>query len=277
MKKFKTIMIVVYSIILISLISILIFKPFQKDERVKVSNRNNSGVIVTDERLFDNADILTDEQENLLKQYMKKVSEEKKTDIIIVTTNNTEGMGPKEYADTFYDAHDFGYEDYMGTGLLYLIDLDTTVTGSREIWVTTTKEAMDYFNEKRLNKSLDNIIEVLTKDTANLDYYGSCNEFIKSIEKYMNVPTFNLPWYFKIGISLVVTIIIVSILIYNSKGKKTITTTTYLKRDSYSKNLVKDTFMYKNVTSRKIEKSSSSGGSSSSSGGSSHGGGGRSF
>ena len=276
MKKFKTTMIVVYSIIIISLVCILIFKPFKKDERVKVENRNNSGVIVTDERLFDEADILTDKQEKSLKEYMKKVSKEKKTDIIIVTTSDAKGMGPKEYADSFYDAHDFGYEDYMGTGLLYLIDLDKSVTGSREIWISTTKDAMDYFNEKRINKSLDKIIEVLTKDESNLDYYGSCNEFIKSIEKYMNVPTFNLPWYFQIGISLVITIIIVSILIYNSKGKKTITTTTYLKRDSYSKNLVRDTFMYKNVTSRKIEKSSSSGGGSSSSSGG-HGGGGRSF
>ena len=276
MKKFKTTMIVVYSIIIISLVGILIFKPFEKVERVKVDNRNNSGVIVTDERLFDEADILTDKQEKSLKEYMKKVSKEKKTDIIIVTTSDAKGMGPKEYADSFYDAHDFGYEDYMGTGLLYLIDLDKSVTGSREIWISTTKDAMDYFNEKRINKSLDKIIEVLTKDESNLDYYGSCNEFIKSIEKYMNVPTFNLPWYFQIGISLVITIIIVSILIYNSKGKKTITTTTYLKRDSYSKNLVRDTFMYKNVTSRKIEKSSSSGGGSSSSSGG-HGGGGRSF
>lgn len=276
MKKFKTTMIVVYSIIIISLVGILIFKPFEKVERVKVDNRNNSGVIVTDERLFDEADILTDNQEKSLKEYMKKVSKEKKTDIIIVTTSDAKGMGPKEYADSFYDAHDFGYEDYMGTGLLYLIDLDRSVTGSREIWISTTKDAMDYFNEKRINKSLDKIIEVLTKDESNLDYYGSCNEFIKSIEKYMNVPTFNLPWYFQIGISLVITIIIVSILIYNSKGKKTITTTTYLKRDSYSKNLVRDTFMYKNVTSRKIEKSSSSGGGSSSSSGG-HGGGGRSF
>ncbi len=276
MKKFKTTMIVVYSIIIISLVGILIFKPFEKVERVKVDNRNNSGVIVTDERLFDEADILTDNQEKSLKEYMKKVSKEKKTDIIIVTTSDAKGMGPKEYADSFYDAHDFGYEDYMGTGLLYLIDLDKSVTGSREIWISTTKDAMDYFNEKRINKSLDKIIEVLTKDESNLDYYGSCNEFIKSIEKYMNVPTFNLPWYFQIGISLVITIIIVSILIYNSKGKKTITTTTYLKRDSYSKNLVRDTFMYKNVTSRKIEKSSSSGGGSSSSSGG-HGGGGRSF
>lgn len=276
MKKFKTTMVVVYSIIIISLVCILIFKPFKKDERVKVENRNNSGVIVTDERLFDEADILTDKQEKSLKEYMKKVSKEKKTDIIIVTTSDAKGMGPKEYADSFYDAHDFGYEDYMGTGLLYLIDLDRSVTGSREIWISTTKDAMDYFNEKRINKSLDKIIEVLTKDESNLDYYGSCNEFIKSIEKYMNVPTFNLPWYFQIGISLVITIIIVSILIYNSKGKKTITTTTYLKRDSYSKNLVRDTFMYKNVTSRKIEKSSSSGGGSSSSSGG-HGGGGRSF
>lgn len=276
MKKFKSIMMVVYSIIIILLVGILIFKPFEKAERVRSDNRNNSGVIVTDERLFDEADILTDKQEKSLKEYMKKVSKEKKTDIIIVTTSDAKGMGPKEYADSFYDAHDFGYEDYMGTGLLYLIDLDRSVTGSREIWISTTKDAMDYFNEKRINKSLDKIIEVLTKDEANLDYYGSCNEFIKSIEKYMNVPTLNLPWYFQVGISLVITIIIVSILIYNSKGKKTITTTTYLKRDSYSKNLVRDTFMYKNVTSRKIEKSSSSGGGSSSSSGG-HGGGGRSF
>lgn len=276
MKKFKTTMIVVYSIIILSLICIVAFKPFQKSERVKVDNRNNSGVIVTDERLFDNADILTDEEESTLKKYMEKVSEEKKTDIIIVTTNDAEGMGPKEYAENFYDTHDFGYEDCYGTGLLYLINLDTSVTGSREIWITTTKDAMDYFNEKRIDKSLDSIINVLTKDEFNLNYYGSCNEFIGSVEKYMNVPTFTLPWYIQIGISLVVAIIIVSILIYNSKGKKTITSTTYLKRESYSKNLVRDTFMYKNVTSRKIEKSSSSGGGSSRSGGS-HGGGGRSF
>lgn len=283
MKKFKVTMIIVYILIIVSFIGIFFTgKTSNKVLRTKVQNRNNEGLIVTDERIFDEADILTETEEYSLQKYMDKVSKEKQVDIVIVTTNDAEGKYPREYAENFYKTHDFGYEDSDGTGLLYLISLDKSVTGNRELWMTTAKEAKDYFSESRIDSVLDNIYNTLTADEE-LNYYGSCNEFIKGIEKYMNVsesvPVFLTKWYSKLGIALVITLIIFFILIFNFGGKKTTTAETYLDVNSIKRNIKEDTYMYTNTTKTKIEKSSSSSGSSSggSSSGGGYGGGGRSF
>ena len=283
MKKFKVTMIIVYILIIVSFIGIFFTgKTSNKVLRTKVQNRNNEGLIVTDERIFDEADILTETEEYSLQKYMDKVSKEKQVDIVIVTTNDAEGKQPREYAEDFYKTHDFGYEDSDGTGLLYLISLDKSVTGNRELWMTTAKEAKDYFSESRIDSVLDNIYNTLTADEE-LNYYGSCNEFIKGIEKYMNVsesvPVFLTKWYSKLGIALVITLIIFFILIFNFGGKKTTTAETYLDVNSIKRNIKEDTYMYTNTTKTKIEKSSSSSGSSSgrSSSGGGYGGGGRSF
>lgn len=283
MKKFKVTMIIVYILIIISFIGIFFTgKTSNKVLRTKVQNRNNEGLIVTDERIFDEADILTETEEYSLQKYMDKVSKEKQVDIVIVTTNDAEGKQPREYAENFYKTHDFGYEDSDGTGLLYLISLDKSVTGNRELWMTTAKEAKDYFSQSRIDSVLDNIYNTLTADEE-LNYYGSCNEFIKGIEKYMNVsesvPVFLTKWYSKLGIALVITMIIFFILIFNFGGKKTTTAETYLDVNSIKRNIKEDTYMYTRTTKTKIEKSSSSSGSSSggSSSGGGYGGGGRSF
>ncbi len=283
MKKFKVTMIIVYILIIISFIGIFFTgKTSNKVLRTKVQNRNNEGLIVTDERIFDEADILTETEEYSLQKYMDKVSKEKQVDIVIVTTNDAEGKQPREYAEDFYKTHDFGYEDSDGTGLLYLISLDKSVTGNRELWMTTAKEAKDYFSQSRIDSVLDNIYNTLTADEE-LNYYGSCNEFIKGIEKYMNVsesvPVFLTKWYSKLGIALVITMIIFFILIFNFGGKKTTTAETYLDVNSIKRNIKEDTYMYTRTTKTKIEKSSSSSGSSSggSSSGGGYGGGGRSF
>lgn len=283
MKKFKVTMIIVYILIIISFIGIFFTgKTSNKVLRTKVQNRNNEGLIVTDERIFDEADILTETEEYSLQKYMDKVSKEKQVDIVIVTTNDAEGKQPREYAEDFYKTHDFGYEDSDGTGLLYLISLDKSVTGNRELWMTTAKDAKNYFSQSRIDSVLDNIYNTLTADEE-LNYYGSCNEFIKGIEKYMNVsesvPVFLTKWYSKLGIALVITLIIFFILIFNFGGKKTTTAETYLNVNSIKRNIKEDTYMYTNTTKTKIEKSSSSSGSSSgrSSSGGGYGGGGRSF
>ena len=283
MKKFKVTMIIVYILIIVSFIGIFFTgKTSNKVLRTKVQNRNNEGLIVTDERIFDEADILTETEEYSLQKYMDKVSKEKQVDIVIVTTNDAEGKYPREYAENFYKTHDFGYEDSDGTGLLYLISLDKSVTGNRELWMTTAKDAKNYFSQSRIDSVLDNIYNTLTADEE-LNYYGSCNEFIKGIEKYMNVsesvPVFLTKWYSKLGIALVITLIIFFILIFNFGGKKTTAAETYLDVNSIKRNIKEDTYMYTNTTKTKIEKSSSSSGSSSggSSSGGGYGGGGRSF
>ena len=161
MKKFKVTMTIVYILIIISFIGIFFTgKTSNKVLRTKVQNRNNEGLIVTDERIFDEADILTETEEYSLQKYMDKVSKEKQVDIVIVTTNDAEGKQPREYAEDFYKTHDFGYEDSDGTGLLYLISLDKSVTGNRELLMTTAKEAKDYFSQSRIDSVLDNIYNI---------------------------------------------------------------------------------------------------------------------
>lgn len=60
------------------------------------------------QRLVDNADILTSEEETELAAMLDEISEKQKFDVAIVTTTDLEGLEIQEYAENCYDAGGYG-------------------------------------------------------------------------------------------------------------------------------------------------------------------------
>ena len=54
-------------------------------------------------RLVDNADLLTEEEENLLLARLDEVSQRQQFDVVIVTASSIDGKSPMAYADDFFD------------------------------------------------------------------------------------------------------------------------------------------------------------------------------
>lgn len=258
-------------------------------------------------KVFDNADLFSDIEEEELSQMILDTSEEFEMDVIIVTTDDSNGKTAGEYADDFYDTHKFGYEAAYGTGVLLLIDMD-----NREVYISTSGLARVYLDEY-----IEDILDEVQPPLTRAEYYESAVNFNDEISRYArksisdddnsevidawnsmekydteNIENFYEETGFESGektlfsylknplisgiISIAVGGIVVLIMSFSAKTKNTVNSRTYLENGSFNLLNRQDRYTHTTTTKRKIESSSSSGGSGGG-GGHSHGGGGRSF
>lgn len=238
------------------------------------------------DKVVDGAELLTDSEEQSLERYIKDVIEKHDFgyDIVVVTTNGTDGSSPEAYADDYYDYNDYGY-DSQGSGLLLLVDM-----GGRNWHISTKGNGIRAFTDYGISRIGDKVAGHLSDG----DYYRAFEEFADQadsyIEKYESsgkaYDVGNRPKnYGRIFmISLAIGLIAALIVCLCMKGQlrtavKQTAARVYIKNGSMRVTNSRDIFLYNNVTRTKIESSSGGGGSSThrSSSGSTHGGGGGKF
>ncbi len=233
------------------------------------------------ERVFDYANVLTDDEEQLLREYIAKCEAKYYIDLVLVTTSEYMGESDWEwenammnYADDFYDEHNFGFDMARGDGALLL---DNWYEGQKGSWLSTCGNVYEMFSTSDINEVLDAV------------YYKVDSSPYKAYKAYIDETCSlydngtGLPSIPGVAILLLPTIISGFFAGGNLKQKKAETTTraeTYVLGGTAHDNIINDNFLRKNVVTRRIE--TSSGGSSSgrggghrSSSGTSHGGGGR--
>lgn len=265
-----------FSIIFISAVIFLLTCGFDKEHR----------------KVYDDAGLLTTSEIELLQAEAVALASKYELDIGIVTTSDTGGKDTINYADDFYDYNGFGYEKEMGTGILLLIDME-----HRQVFVTTSGEAIERFSEQTTDAMVDKIAPYLT-DT---DYVKACETFLTQVEYYsknesllkpLNIPSGKSmmdiikmqPIY--ILIAAVCSGIIVLIIVSGHKTKMTANSGTYLANNKFDLRVNQDQFTHTTTVSRRIPKNDSNngggggrtgGGSRTGSSGNRHGGSGRSF
>lgn len=247
----------------------------------------------TQQKVYDNANILDSGEEAKLQQMCVQYAQEAEIDIIILTDKNTTRKSSMTYTEDFYMAHDFGYDTLHGDGVILLIDMY-----KREVWISTSGKAIDYLSDKRI----DNLVTKVTGSLSAGNYYSACSDFITQTASYMKTKPsasdakgsgntiyvheaaslterllYKLP--FKLLLSIGAALIITFILAQSSqnKARMTVGTRHYMNNNQYVIRGQSDVFL--RTTRVRHEKSSSSGsGGSGGGGGSSHrGSGGHSF
>lgn len=246
------------------------------------------------ERVFDYGEVLTDEEEDLLREQIQEAEFATKSDIVLVTLNESleeyaaqyeDSIGyvePSEwvmvYADNFYDEHKFGYDQAHGDGVLFLDNIFRESDGSIYSWMSTSGRVEDYFSSSMID-------DVLTTGFSYFDAsaYFAYSTLISEYEKKMlNSQEGSISRYLSFKVVLIVSLIITAIYLFvnlsGKIGKKTVNGRTYVQGGQPNLRHREDRFINKTVTKTKIETSSSSGGGGhhTSSGGHSHGGGGHS-
>lgn len=243
--------------IILLFVTIFLFSPIL----TKVSIADST----SKQRIYDFANLLTSEEVEKLENLSQKYSSRRKTDIIILTTNDTEGKDVVRYMQDFYDEKALGYNEPHGNTAILTIDME-----HREVYLAGFYLAEEYLDNNRL----DLIREKITPDLTKGNYYKAFKDFIKTSHKYMGIRPeinpdnilFNLR--FQIIVSLTLAGIIVGTMAYNIGGKITVGDSTY--RDLSTSKVLgrRDNYIRKSVTRRR--KPSSNG----KSGGGSIGGGG---
>lgn len=247
----------------------------------------------TDQRVFDDANLLSDSKEELLNDKCLEIGDKVSLDIVLLTIDDAKGKTSTAYADDFYDDMEFGYNAPNGDGVLLLIDMD-----NRELRISTSGTAISYITDSRI----ESLFDAITPYISDGEYSNGCNEFIDFVDYYMsNKPTtgnssnnyyntngnYNgnsesifLSWWFQFIIALVIAGIVVGVMAYNSGGKISVNLNTYLDASGTHHISSYDNYVKTVTTSVKKTPPSSSGGGSSthkSSGGHTHGGGSRKF
>lgn len=117
-------------------------------------------------RVFDNADLLTAEEEQNLQQFCEDAKEEYDIDFAYLTTKDTEGLSTREYGAQFYIEQNLGVgEDYSGA--IFVLDM-----GEREGQLVTCGEAMEMITDA----DADAIWDEISGYFSDGDYYGGMEQ-----------------------------------------------------------------------------------------------------
>lgn len=263
MKKYKKIILITYVIIFALIVVGINVRSVKREQRTDID-------ITTEARIFDDADLFSSDEESKLEKSLRSVIKSEKTDIVIVTTKDAQGKSAQQYAEDFYTEHGFGYDKQKGTGILLLIDMDTSITGKRKIWISSCGDARNYIN----NDVATQISNDIKKYCSDGKYYLASSKFLCEAKSYMNtsasIPRFMTNSFYLFLIAAVGTGVFVFIKVKTFGMKVTAGASTYLNGGSVKTNSKRDDFLGTTVTTRIIKHDDhDSGGSSSNSGGSS--------
>lgn len=129
-----------------------------------------------EQRVFDQANLFTEEESASLQETLSTEIEKLQCDIMILTTDDAEGKTTMDYAETFYTEQEGGYDSTNKTGVVFTIDLD-----NRTFWITTSGEAITYINDARIQEIRDAVYD----DVANENYGSAAATFISQLDTYM--------------------------------------------------------------------------------------------
>ena len=246
------------------------------------------------EKIYDFADILTDEEEKLLKEKIDTFIEENNMDMVIVTDTFAYSYDKQneEYADDFYDYNDFGMNFEYNSGVLLLRN---TYEQDPYFNIYSFGNAQLYYNYNRIEEVLDHIYD----DIHEGNYKDGFSAYIKEMKLmyefgipkemhkykvddkgYLYIP-YTIPWKLSITIATIVTLIVMTILIKKNKMvAKARLAEEYLNKDTIKITNRKDTFIRSHTSSHTRTRDTDGysgggggfGGGFSSSGGSSGGG-----
>lgn len=226
--------------------------------------------------VVDNAGLFTQEELQELTAAAERVSSEYGMDTVILTVPSLEGKSARDYADDYYDYHDYRYD-----GILILLAME-----ERDWYISTSGEAIQVFTDYDIQELGDRIVPYLSSGY----YFWAFQVYLEELPDYFDAyegseavdDSLSLGGALMIssGIGLVIAAIVTAILCgtMNTKRRQ-YSAGEYLVDGSFRLPVRQDIFLYSNVTKTKREQNNSSGGSSThtSSSGNTHGGGGGKF
>lgn len=146
-------------------------------KKIKYKSSMEHNVLLTpsvnaNEKIYDFAELLTEEQEKQLYDKVKEFIANTNLDLAIVAINTNVKDSTQEYADDFYD-----YNDFSVDGLAFVIDMQ-----NRIFYISTAGKAMLYYDDYRI----EYILSALDQEMYNHEYFNACNTLISQLTEYYN-------------------------------------------------------------------------------------------
>lgn len=144
-------------------------------KKIKYKSSMEHNVLLTpsvnaNEKIYDFAELLTEEEEKQLYDKVKEFLANTNLDLAIVTINTNVKDSTQEYAADFYDYNDFSID-----GLAFVIDMQ-----NRIFYISTAGKAMLYYDDYRI----EYILSALDQEMYNHEYFNACNTLISQLTEY---------------------------------------------------------------------------------------------
>lgn len=144
-----------------------------------INNVKNTLYVDASLKVYDYADILTEQEEYLLTGKILKFIEKYNTDLVLLTDSfgYYYDEANEEYAVDFYDYNDFGLDYPKYDGILLFRNANPN---DRYYDIYTFGNAQLYFNQSRYDYILDSIYNYF----VNQDYYQGYSLFLQILDNY---------------------------------------------------------------------------------------------
>lgn len=266
--------------IIVGILAVIFAGLFVSKRMVYKEGRLNHSAPV--ERVYDYADVLTDTEEQKLRDYIARHEKKYKIDLVLVTINeDVESYGywdsvMRDTADDFYDEHNYGYNKVWGDGALLLDNwYEDAYRSQKGSWLSTCGIVYDRLDDYDIDTVLDKVYSRVDSSP-----YEAYKAYVAAVCKEVSRGTVAIPWVATVCIPAIVALIFALVKLHSAPAKDTTPATAYVSGGNPVIKSRRDDFIRKDVTTRRIQTSSSSGGRSGSGGhrsssGVRHGGGGR--
>ena len=117
--------------------------------------------LAASDAIVDEADLLTQEQEDDLAGLALSIRNTYNMDVVVVVVSSLDGKTSQEYADDYYDYNGYGIGDDC-SGVLFLLAIN-----DRDYAISTCGEAIDALSDDDIDYLLDCVFD----DLRNGDYY----------------------------------------------------------------------------------------------------------
>lgn len=233
----------------------------------------------------DEADILSDEEEEGLESYLTNLSEKIGADVAFISVESTEGERIDTYTDNAYEGMGYGMNSTYD-GIMLLVNMDNS---NRGYYISTEGACITSVNDAAIEKLKDDIKPLLSDGK----YYDAVKTYADDVEFFsdlaMNGSPYGeratgFPWGMAIAGSFIASAIAALVsLLANLSALKSISArdaaNDYTRQGSLKITRSTENFLYHTITKRKKPENNSGGKSTThtSSSGRTHGGGGGSF
>ena len=134
-------------------------------------------------RLVDNADLLTDSQEQALLARLDETSQKWSCNIVLLTVDAHDG-DIQAYADDYFDYNGFG-ADYNESGILFMLSMY-----DREWAISTSGSAINTFTDY----GQAYMVNAMMDDLRNGDYNGAFTTYVKECDKLLEEASKGTPY-----------------------------------------------------------------------------------
>lgn len=223
-----------------------------------------------DQRIYDNANLLSESEIAELETVAAEHSRKHGTDFLFLTSDEQESFYIVDYMGDFFDT--WAVENGQENAVLLTMNIAT-----RDVYLAGFGTAETTLDNQRVNLVLDRISPEMQRG----DYADAFHETVATSSRYMefrpgvNPENIFFKNWFQLTIALLLGGGIVGFMLYNSGGRVTTTPSTYFDDNNTKVTGKLDQFRNKTISRRKVPKKSSGGGGGFGGGGST--GGGRSF